>query len=257
MTHRWMKFWPQDWEGDPALKACCLAAQGLWMRLVCIMHRADEYGHLTLNNRAPTAKQIAAMAGAPERDVAKLLAELQEAGVFSLTDDGVIYSRRMVRDKAAAEEARENGKRGGNPALKATAAKADIPSGNGGVNPPLKAEPNPPLKLLEAEADTERDISLRSISHARGARLPSSPKGFEEFWRLYPAKVGKAAARKAFPRAVQVAGGDPDEIVFGLKARLHLFPNEPQFIPNPATWLNQGRWEDDPDALFARSQRSN
>ena len=57
--------------------------------------------------------------------------------------------------------------------------------------------------------------------------------------------------------AVKAAGGDPDAIVFGLKARLHLFPPDPQFIPNPATWLNQGRWDDDPDTLFARTQRSN
>lgn len=251
MTHRWMKFWPQDWEGDPALKSCGLAAQGLWMRLVCIMHRAEEYGHLSLNGRPPSVKQIASMAGSSgEKEVAKLLKELEYAGVFSLNGDGVIVSRRMIRDKANAEQAREFGKKGGNPSLKPSSQSEVIPTGNGGVNQPLKS----PLILQEAEAEERKkeDTSLRSVSPAREARS-TDPKGFSEFWQHYPAKVGKAAARRAFPKAVKAAGGDPDEIVFGLKARLHLFAEDPKFIPNPATWLNQGRWEDDPEALLARS----
>lgn len=103
----------------------------------------------------------------------------------------------------------------------------------------------------------DRVIPFGSNSRARRPRAtPPEPKGFAEFWNHYPAKVGKAAARKAWPRAVAQAGGDPDEIIVALKARLHLFPDEERFIPNPSTWLNQGRWEDDFDTLFARSQRS-
>lgn len=251
-THRWIKFWPQDYEGDTALRVCSLAAQGLWMRLLCAMHRSEPYGHLTVNGKGATTRQIAALSGTSEREAARLIAELEDAGVLSRDDGGTIYSRRLVRDKATSDTAREHGKQGGNPNLKPPYKGVDKGEGKpGGLTPPVKHQE------AEAEAETE-DTSLRSVSPARAARsLPSDPRGFAEFWDAYPAKVGKAAARKAFPKAVKAAGGDPAQIVFGLKARLHLFPNDPQFIPNPATWLNQGRWDDDPDTLFARSQRSN
>ena len=117
--HRWSKFWWQDYEGDDALRVVSLAAQGLWMRMLCVMHKGTPYGHLTINGRAPTPRQIAMMASASEREVVKLLSELEESGVFCTTEDGVIYSRRMVRDKAISDKGREDGKKGGNPTLKA------------------------------------------------------------------------------------------------------------------------------------------
>lgn len=251
MTHRWMKFWPQDWQSDTSLRMCGLAARGLWIECIAIMHRAEPYGHLVINNARPTDKQLAAIVGSTEKEVSRLLAELQEAGVFSVTADGIIVSRRMVRDHAKSEEGREAvGRRW---SMKGSddenAAAPNTPP-----NRSLNTKPNGgPCSLeAEAESETERDTSLRSVSPAREPRAVPDPKGFEEFWRYYPAKVGKAAARRAFPRAVKQAGGDPDEIVFGLKARLHLFPEDPRFIPHPATWLNQGRWEDDPETLLNR-----
>lgn len=33
---RWAKFFWADWAGDNCLSLCTLAAQGLWMRLLCI-----------------------------------------------------------------------------------------------------------------------------------------------------------------------------------------------------------------------------
>jgi hypothetical protein len=250
MTHRWMKFWPQDWEGDVALRVVSLSAQGLWMRLVCAMHRSEPYGHLTMNGRPMSVRQVASLASISEREAKKLLDELEKAGVFSRTEDGVIFSRRLVRDRAVSEAGRQNGKAGGNPNL-----KPKVPDRiSGGVNPPLNGGPN--LLEAEAEAETEKIFSLRSnISRARQARAADTqPKGFAEFWQHYPAKVGKGAALKAWPKAVREAGGDPSEIVIALKARLHLF--NPEFVPNPATWLNQRRWEDDPETLLSRQARS-
>src|SRR5215472_18713014 len=97
--HRWSKFWWQDWQSDNALRSCGLAAQGLWMRVLCIMHDAVPYGHLLINGKDPPLKQLASIVGAAEKEVRKLLAELETNGVYSRTVEGIIYSRRMVRDK--------------------------------------------------------------------------------------------------------------------------------------------------------------
>jgi hypothetical protein len=241
MSHRWMKFWPADWRADPALRSVSPAARGLWIDLLTLMHEAEPYGHLLIGGVAPTPRRLASVLSMREKEVVSLLDDLRSAGVCSETDEGIIYSRRMVRDAARQEIFRLHGKKGGNPTLK------------GGVNPTLNA----PLILQEAEseAETDRVLPFGQNSRARGPRAsaPREPTGFPEFWALYPAKVGKQAALKAWPKAVRSAGGDPLQIVLGLKTRLHLFNTD--FIPNPATWLNQGRWDDDPETLLNR-QRS-
>jgi hypothetical protein len=69
---------------------------------------------------------------------------------------------------------------------------------------------------------------------------------FEDFWYKYPKKVGKDAARKSFDKR------KPTEEL--LRMMLTAIDQQStsqqwtrdggQFIPNPATWLNQGRWQD-------------
>ena len=51
---------------------------------------------------------LARMVGDAVEDVERLLAELEHAGVFSRTDDGIIFSRRMVCDEKI-RETRANG----------------------------------------------------------------------------------------------------------------------------------------------------
>jgi hypothetical protein len=75
-------------------------------------------------------------------------------------------------------------------------------------------------------------------------RSNTSSNKFDEFWDLYPRKVGKQDARKAFERALRNAS--LEEIFEGLQ-RFVADPNRVlTFTPHPATWLNQGRWGDDP-----------
>ena len=71
-----------------------------------------------------------------------------------------------------------------------------------------------------------------------------TPPGFDAFWDEYPRRVGKQAAIKAWMKAVKRT--TPSAILGGA-LRLAQDPNrEDQFTPHPATWLNEGRWEDDP-----------
>jgi hypothetical protein len=70
---------------------------------------------------------------------------------------------------------------------------------------------------------------------------------FEEFWSWYPRKTGKGAARKAYAKALK----KKNHIALCHAAnRLASDPNLPekQFIPHPATWLNEERWDDEPYA---------
>lgn len=71
------------------------------------------------------------------------------------------------------------------------------------------------------------------------------PSRFDEFWALYPRRVGKIAARKTYDAALKIASHD--EIMEGVQRYLKAKPVYADWC-HPATWLCQGRWMDEPDA---------
>ncbi len=117
MKKPWMKFYPRDWRSDVQLRLCSGHARALWIDMIGLMHEAEPYGHLTMDGRSLNASQLAKMTGDSPKKVRKLLAELEEQGVFSLTENGIIYCRRMVRDHAKAEQDTASGRLGGNPSI--------------------------------------------------------------------------------------------------------------------------------------------
>lgn len=83
----------------------------------------------------------------------------------------------------------------------------------------------------------------------------SYPQAFEDWWDLYPKKVGKQAALRAWRKACKVAGSG------GLERALEshlpsMRTKETRFVPNPATWLNEGRYDDEPPAVQERPKSS-
>ena len=106
------QFYPGDWLHDRALRACSLAARGLWADMLCFMHQGIPYGHLTLPGASDTQEDIlrpilppilARMVGASAEEVEALLRELASVGAYSVTAGGVIFSRRMVADEQLRE----------------------------------------------------------------------------------------------------------------------------------------------------------
>ena len=70
--------------------------------------------------------------------------------------------------------------------------------------------------------------------------------GFDRFWSEYPRRIGKAAARRAF----QCAGADTEvllEAVRRQKRSSQWLRDGGRYIPAPANWLAQRRWEDEPE----------
>lgn len=71
---------------------------------------------------------------------------------------------------------------------------------------------------------------------------------FEAWWALYPRKVAKAAAAKAWKGARRAT--DADTLTSALLASVRAWQangRATEHIPHAATWLNGRRWEDQPD----------
>jgi len=78
---------------------------------------------------------------------------------------------------------------------------------------------------------------------------PDAQLLFDRFWKAYPKKKGKEAARKAWKKL------SPDlELCRAMSAALDQQKRSAQwqeaggqYIPYPSKWLNEHRWEDEPD----------
>ncbi len=98
----------------------------------------------------------------------------------------------------------------------------------------------------DAPQDKDKDKDKNKITLS----APKPPSGgargdaFDRFWACYPRKVGKGAAKKAFDR-VKV----PVEsllVALETQKRSEQWTRDGgRFVPNPSTWLNQERWEDE------------
>jgi len=147
---------------------------------------------------------------------------------FSLTESGwanVRANAEIAAYHAFLEKQKANGKLGGRP--KKTHRKPT-------ANPSLtQAEPKITLTTTQQPITSNQQPTVEE------------PDGFALFWSAYPKKTAKPAALKAFRS--QKINGNISEILGDIerKAASDSWQKDGgQYIPNPATYLNQRRWED-------------
>lgn len=99
----------------------------------------------------------------------------------------------------------------------------------------------------QEEGSRKKEVGSRNNTpHTprRGAVAWEKEQQFEEFWAKYPKKVAKSTAKKAFEKV-----SAPLETLLTAidrqKCSEQWSKDGGQFIPNPATWLNQERWNDE------------
>jgi hypothetical protein len=118
--------------------------------------------------------------------------------------------------------------------------RADADDLNGRTPKTVTGGRGRPLNL-PIEPSIEQPVT-RTIRTDEGIIKANTP--FDLFWKVYPLKVGKAAAKKAWDKAIE--SDDRDQIITGA-LRYAQDPNRhPSYTAYPATWLNAGRWADEP-----------
>lgn len=119
--------------------------------------------------------------------------------------------------------------------------------------------PDPGEETTRDDASSTRDdasVTYREEGkgkegvHTRqdATRESPPPVGFGEFWSAYPRKVGKGEAEKAWKVTKGVELKTILQAIERARATEQWRKDGGQFIPHPATWLRQKRWEDEPEA---------
>lgn len=151
----------------------------------------------------------------------------QIAGVLDIMDEAAAQT--IAREEARKADARERWHRW-NSKRKANISKHEQTLANNSRGGDARGLDNLQTKNQAGEKGKEEKDA------------PAALSSFPEFWNLYPNKVGKREAEKAFAKAVKRA--DLATILGGLRAYVAKTDDRPWC--NPATWLNQDRWEDRP-----------
>jgi len=103
--------------------------------------------------------------------------------------------------------------------------------------------------VMQSEALSGSRSEAEAEIHVPADVAAEITDGFEVFWKSYPKKVGKGDARKVWA-TLQPSTHRQEQIRLAVAHQctcVQWLKEGGQFIPNPATWLRQGRWDDEPE----------
>jgi len=201
--------------GRPLAETAVLAA-------LCL--RTDDKTHETFVGQ----KTVANMLGSSPEKVLRSLGVLERAGIISRTrrhGRGGYRTSDLIRVNVDTYQAER--------------LQGEMPTRQNAYKEIRRDLPDdssaPTWQKVTAKEITQSD---HSVDHS------DTPDRFDEFYAVWPKKVDKPAARRAWAKAIKRA--TPEQIITAATAYRDN-PNLPEkrYIRNPATWLNGDGWDDE------------
>ena len=122
--------------------------------------------------------------------------------------------------------------------MKSVRNQYDIGSVN--VNDNVNVNVNVNDNVLSKDNElNNRDINISCAKEEKNESI------FESFWEVYPRKIGKEKCRNWFKSHKPKENFVKQMIEAVEQQKKSKQWSDPQYIPHPYTWLNQGRWEDE------------
>lgn len=102
-----------------------------------------------------------------------------------------------------------------------------------------------PQEEVKGEAEAEGEGKAISSPNGDSPAPPALVPSIEDIWNAYPYKVGKPDGMRAIQKALE-RGYEADFILARTMAYAKARNGDLTFVPNPSTWFNQERFNDDP-----------
>ena len=185
-------------------------------------------------------------------DASQLIDALISSGHIDETDHGLVvhdwaeYAGKLLerrakdraRKRAAAEAA-------GVPSSVRRSSSGNIEEADGDLN--ASSVTNQPTVPNQPNTTNSTEPN-RTEPHQPDGDPPLQERRFAEFWQTYPKKVGKASCLKAWLKLKPTAELFTHimDALAKQKASEQWKREAGRYIPNPLTWINQGRWDDEP-----------
>ena len=98
---------------------------------------------------------------------------------------------------------------------------------------------------LDLGLDKDLDIDNKYLGQKTCEDTSKKEELFESFWKVYPRKIGKEKCKNWFKSHKPKEDLVQKMIEAVEQQKKSKQWSDPQYIPHPYTWLNQGRWEDE------------
>lgn len=232
------QFYPADFLMDGNVQTMTLTERGAYITLLCLCWQEQSLPSEPM--------RLARSLGIPVAAFKKLWPALERC--FQRTDAGWTH-KRLDRERQKQAEYRRRGSDAGRASANIRATKRQQEGNQTATRTSTQRQ----------QKDNSSSSSSSSVSDLQSSSpisdLPSSDFSqkeigdagaafdFDRFWARYPKKVGKDEARKAWKKRKP----NIDAVLAALEQQESwLMRDGGEFIPNPSTWLNQGRWQDSP-----------
>ena len=165
----------QDYLTDEKLNECCAASQGIYIKILCLMHKSEPYGTILLKQKdkqAPKlinnfAYKLAKHLLFTQDEIEKALIELLQEKVLQIEGD-VLSQKRMIKDNNISLLRSKAGKKGGE--------KTQQKEGFASRLAKAKTQAN---SEYETESENESDISLKEVlEYFEFQNCPEYAQGF-------------------------------------------------------------------------------
>lgn len=212
----------------------------IWLKLLCLAGRINNSGVLMVNKTIPyTVEMLGAVFDESEAIMRLALDTFQRLGMVEQFNGTLLLPNwekhqsedrlKEIQEKSAARVAKHRERQRLN--------------AGGNVTVTLQKRL---CNAIEQELKQEQEQEPNKETKTKAKRASIHPM-FDAFWQAYPKRIAKAKAEEAFSKL------NPDEelmkvMLAALKAwsKTDQWTKESgQFVPNPTTWLNQRRWEDE------------
>ena len=160
----YLPLYVQDFLTDEKLNECSAESTGVYIRLMCVMHKSEEYGKILLKQKdKQTSKQISNFAMKLARQmpyeaevIERSLSELVEEEVIAIEGD-ILFQKRMVKDDKVSSARALAGKKG----QESKGKKSDTANTFAEAKPPANTEYENEYAIVnDNERDNEHESKL-------------------------------------------------------------------------------------------------
>jgi len=236
------QFYPADWLSDMQLRMLPWASKGLYMDLLCYCWRE---GWIPSDSSA-----IAQLSGCHDSAIIQPCLKLFQVDPI---DPSKLIHKRIQEEKNKqdqySKERSESGKRGAKAKWNKEIQKENSSANGSATKEPIaKNGSSTSISSATSTTDNTKHISPKGdeseIGKSRKELNSDLSNKAETIYSYYPRKVGKTAAIKAIVLAMKYESYE--KLLETVKTYAEKIAwKEPQFIPYPSTWFNEGRFNDD------------
>ena len=211
---RWFRFY-DDAVNDPKVQRLEPKLFKAWINMLCLASKNDGW--------LPSIDDVAFSLRLSEEEAGQVVDGLISSGLLDEIDGRCCphnwHERQYKSDSSAERMKRHRDKKRDDPPVTNSDVTSDV--------------------TVTVQNRTETDTEAEQ----KEPREDALSVAFEAFWKIWPHKVGKPAALKAFRSACKRS--NLATILDGARVYIRDKPPDRQWL-NPATFLNQNRWEDQP-----------